>query len=254
MAKGCKKCKPGECEECPEWIFTFADLVMLMMGFFVILWVTKPGGSPTSGAAHQDKSESNEDFIKVAAAIRDAFGYIPDPKSNDPIDMHMLAKKLDGLSIPRGPGDGGKTREKDGTEGINHAVTTIRDGKQSTVGTAIAFEIHSDKITPAALAAITQIADQVRGHRQIIIVRGHAALDDLPETATPGQRMDLSVRRAQVVADLLTSMGVDPDVIRVQGCSTFEPVKTRQFGPNAQAVNRRVEVEVSAQLADERRP
>ena len=31
-----------ECEECPEWIFTFADLVMLMMGFFVILWVLKP--------------------------------------------------------------------------------------------------------------------------------------------------------------------------------------------------------------------
>ena len=40
-AKACK-CKKAECEECPEWIFTFADLVMLMMGFFVILWVLKP--------------------------------------------------------------------------------------------------------------------------------------------------------------------------------------------------------------------
>ena len=42
MAKHACKCKQGECEECPEWIFTFADLVMLMMGFFVILWVLKP--------------------------------------------------------------------------------------------------------------------------------------------------------------------------------------------------------------------
>ena len=33
-AKACR-CKKEECEECPEWIFTFADLVMLMMGFFV---------------------------------------------------------------------------------------------------------------------------------------------------------------------------------------------------------------------------
>ena len=40
-AKACR-CKKAECEECPEWIFTFADLVMLMMGFFVILWVLKP--------------------------------------------------------------------------------------------------------------------------------------------------------------------------------------------------------------------
>ena len=35
MAKAHCKCKPAACEECPEWIFTFADLVMLMMGFFV---------------------------------------------------------------------------------------------------------------------------------------------------------------------------------------------------------------------------
>ena len=41
-SKGACKCKKVECEECPEWIFTFADLVMLMMGFFVILWVLKP--------------------------------------------------------------------------------------------------------------------------------------------------------------------------------------------------------------------
>ena len=51
MAKSCPKTKCPEPEECPEWIFTFADLVMLMMGFFVILWVLKPpegkqGGSP----------------------------------------------------------------------------------------------------------------------------------------------------------------------------------------------------------------
>jgi len=42
MAEKACKCKKTECEECPEWIFTFADLVMLMMGFFVILWVLKP--------------------------------------------------------------------------------------------------------------------------------------------------------------------------------------------------------------------
>ena len=43
MAKSACKCKETECEECPEWIFTLADLIMCMMGLFVILWVLKPG-------------------------------------------------------------------------------------------------------------------------------------------------------------------------------------------------------------------
>ncbi len=53
MSKNCHCKKSEECEECPEWIFTFADLVMLMMGFFVILWVLKPpaGKQGTSDAA-----------------------------------------------------------------------------------------------------------------------------------------------------------------------------------------------------------
>ena len=49
MAKPCK-CDPHElCEECPEWIFTLADLIMCMMGLFVILWVLKPGQNQKAG-------------------------------------------------------------------------------------------------------------------------------------------------------------------------------------------------------------
>ena len=54
------KCKKDECEECPEWIFTFADLVMLMMGFFVILWVLEAFGQSEDrcrdGAAARPKA------------------------------------------------------------------------------------------------------------------------------------------------------------------------------------------------------
>ena len=45
MSTKCK-CKEVECEECPEWIFTLADLIMCMMGLFVILWVIKPSANP----------------------------------------------------------------------------------------------------------------------------------------------------------------------------------------------------------------
>ncbi len=85
MAKtACKKCDPHEiCEECPEWIFTLADLIMCMMGLFVILWVLKP--SPRDNP----KNALSEEEITVIAAIKEAFGYVPNANSNDPIDLHL---------------------------------------------------------------------------------------------------------------------------------------------------------------------
>ena len=64
--------------------------------------------------------------------------------------------------------------------------------------------------------------------------------------------MDLSLRRAQAVADYLTTQGVAPDILRVQGCSTFEPVVQRAYAEDERTLNRRVEVEVTDTLVEER--
>jgi flagellar motor protein MotB len=244
--KACR-CKKSECEECPEWIFTFADLVMLMMGFFVILWVLKPAGNPKSGQASADDSE-----VKVFAAIRGAFGYEPNPESKDPVDMRMILEQLEHLKIPSGPGDGGKTTiRRDGAVGIDQEVTTIRVGKQAVVGGRLIFAQGDAKLSVPTLKMLDQIADQIRGHRNVVMVKGHTSLDDFGDTATAAQKMDLSLRRAQAVSDYLTSHGVSPDILRVQGCSTFEPVLQHEYTTLSKEVNRRVEVEVTPTLVDE---
>jgi len=73
----------------------------------------------------------------------------------------------------------------------------------------------------------------------------------MPETASAEDKMDLSLRRAQAAADYLMAKGVSPDIIRVQGCSTFEPVLQRAYTSIAQAANRRVEVEATATLVEQ---
>ena len=91
MSKADCKCKKSaECEECPEWIFTFADLVMLMMGFFVILWVLKP-------APPQNETDRQVLPMDLLIAIREAFQHIPDPTSKDPVDIEMIKRKLEKL-------------------------------------------------------------------------------------------------------------------------------------------------------------
>lgn len=248
MAKSCPKCKETECEECPEWIFTLADLIMCMMGLFVILWVLKPSGNPAQG-----NSDDNKAYVKMAAAIRDAFGYIPNPNSTDPVDIELLAQKLKGDNLPKGPGDGGRTSlDNKGTEGEDDQVRTIRVGKESAIGTAVAFEPGSATISDDGIKQIKQIAEAVRGRRYILIVRGHTSLDDLPETSTETDRLDLSLVRARMVAEALAAEGIDRQILRVQGASTYEPAKRRRFTPDAQAANRRVEIASTDQLVEDR--
>ena len=149
--KKCGKCDPHEiCEECPEWIFTLADLIMCMMGLFVILWVLKPGPDPNQRAM------ADAELLRVVGSIREAFGYVPDPMSNDPVDVQLLLKKLEQMKM-NGPGERGRTlRESNGAEGTDPEVTSIRPGKQATVGSRVLFEKGQAQLNRQATALLDQ--------------------------------------------------------------------------------------------------
>ena len=176
----------------------------------------------------------------------------PKPVASDPVDVQMILQQMAQPKVPDGPGQGGKTTVRpDGARGTDPEVTAIRPGKQAVVGGRLVFDKGEANLTPGILHMLNEIADQIRGHRNIFLVKGHTSLDDFDDTATPQQKMDLSLRRAQAVADYLTAQKVDPEILRVQGCSTFEPVVQRDYELNAQTLNRRVEVESTPTLVTE---
>lgn len=250
MSKSACKCKkPGECEECPEWIFTFADLVMLMMGFFVILWVLKPNATnnnPAAAAAEQEKWE------RKMAEIRIEFGDLGNPRSKNA--MERLVWQVRHAEPRSGPGDGGATQiHRDGVTGTDPEVSAIRPSPESIVGGHITFDAGSAELTADATQSLNQIVPLVRGHLQIVLIKGHTALDDFPDK-DPRKQMDLSLRRAQAVSDYLVTNGVEPVILRVQGCSTFEPIADRAYTDQARVPNRRVEVEVTSTLVKEVQP
>jgi flagellar motor protein MotB len=246
--KDCKCKKAAECEECPEWIFTFADLVMLMMGFFVILWVLKP--TPTK---ENPAGGASEEWITVVASVREAFGYLPDPHSTDPVDLYMLLKKSTTQNQVKGPKLGSRShRDQKSQEGTDPEVQSIRDGKHATVGGRLLFEVGQSTLLAQTRQEVDGVADLIRGHYTIVRIKGHTAGDDLPDDATPQQKMDLSLKRAQAVAAELEAHGVDPQTLRIEGCSIYEPINLRAYTPEAIAPNRRVEIDVTSTLVDER--
>jgi chemotaxis protein MotB len=244
MSKANCKCKTAECEECPEWIFTFADLVMLMMGFFVILWVLKP--------AVADPSKQQQILpMDVLIAIREAFQHLPDPNSTDPVDVEMIKRKLEQMKV-NGPGAGGKSPvEPTAPEGSDREVEMIRPSKQVGTGAKVLFAPSEARLSAESMRSLEQIAQLVRGHRNIFMVKGHTSSDDFPDGTDDSLKMDLSLRRAKAAADYLVSQGVDRETIRVQGCSTYEPVIQRAYTGDAKNQNRRVEVESTATLVKE---
>ena len=244
MACKCKS-KACECEECPEWIFTFADLVMLMMGFFVILWVLKPA----PGQEGKKDADAEQQWMKTVGEIRKAFGYVPDANSSDPIDKIMLNPTL-----PRGRKLGNEeTSPRQSSKGTDERTTDVRPGKLNVVGGRLMFAAGSAELMASTRTALDDIADKIKGHFNIVQVKGHASLDDLPEGGSDDQRMDLSVKRAQAVRTYLISRGVAEDTVQVQGVSSHEPVRQRKYGTDAQTENRRVEVVVSSSLLEEHR-
>jgi flagellar motor protein MotB len=239
------RCKATECEECPEWIFTFADLVMLMMGFFVILWVLKP--SPTPEKPDAQTAMETDRWLETVGEIRGGFGWVPDPRSNDPVARAAIRRQA-----RNGEGEKGKLeRETKGAEGTDPEVTTVRQGRQASVGGHMLFEKGDASLTNDVKRALDGVAQEIRGHRNIVLVKGHTSSDDFPDGANASQKMDLSLRRAQAVANYLMSKGVEPEILRPQGCSTFEPVLQRAYQANAQANNRRVEVDATAMLVED---
>jgi len=120
-------------------------------------------------------------------------------------------------------------------------VATIR-GKDITTGGKILFEPGEVKLDDSGLATLKKIADLVRGHNNVLMVKGHISSDELSLRPYDPYGMSLSYQRAQAVAEELIKLGIDRRVVRPVPCGSFEPLKTGVYDPAGLKANRRVEV------------
>jgi outer membrane protein OmpA-like peptidoglycan-associated protein len=244
MAKACKKCDPHEiCEECPEWIFTLADLIMCMMGLFVILWCLKKEGADAAAAAapaaaQQAVAKAEIDWAEDFRRGFNTAQETPTSSGNDNPENQDA-------------GEQGPSKDKPETpDGKERSSQLIRPGQQAATGGRIPFNRGDDKLNAVAISYLDQVVETIKGHRNIVLVKGHTSLEDFGEFATAEDKMSLSVRRAKSVQDYLVSKGVAPEVLRVVGCSTFEPVVQRASAVQ-HSMNRRVEIESTPTLVQE---
>ncbi len=237
MARRKKKQAPAGA---PAWIVSYGDMMSLLLTFFIML------------ASMANYDDVNDRFMAAIESIRKALGMPGQTgKKIDPsVDFHSLVKKLESITKPDQPRDRGDSSEE-GIYGKHFRLRRIRDGMEITLGGPILFEPFSAKLTGPGKASLGQIGDALKGHRNKVEIRGHAAEEPRPADWTYEDAIQLSFQRAKVVANELILRGTDPRTLTWVAVGANEPVARGVYDQSRRAQNRRVEIIVRESLIDD---
>lgn len=228
-------------EGAPEWLISFADMVMLMMGFFVILFCLKVEGvpGPSSGLPGDDTKpeQGSSDFVDFAIAVRAAFNNPVDLSSKDPRDQALIQRMI----------ERGKARNKqEGLKGQEKESESIRPSEYHAMSGAIPFSDGSSELSAAGRDEAGAVARKMRGRKLIIEVRGHANAAEA--FATHDRGMSLAMQRAMSVAEVLAANGVDWWQMRLVAAADNDRVEAFPGDRDTDRANSRVEVIVTDEV------
>ncbi|MFI4862143.1 MAG: flagellar motor protein MotB [Phycisphaerales bacterium JB063] len=246
MAKKTCKCKEGA----PEWMTTFADMVTLLLCFFVLI-------VSFSEIKKDDQYQAVVEEIRKAFGMRGGGGKLP--TDDDP--ALSLIERLEAIRMQQERIPNRSNVKDPGQVGRESRVTTVREGTQYAIGGGVQFEPDSDELTPDGMDGLVSLIanNNLAGSKNKIHITGHAAAMELmmPGGERSGDLMDLSYRRAQAVYRYMTGPDIpdeyrlEPDRFRVSGSGASEPINARTYTSGEARVNRRVEIIVTEDVVED---
>lgn len=226
----------------PEWLISFADNVVLQMGFFVILLAMNMA-IPSGGASEGDGTGNprEEALLDFAIAVRESFNNPLDMTSTRPEDAPLIARVRQ-----RQQRQSGEATER-GPQGDDQNVQSVRPSGYSSLGGRVSFIDHSAAISEAEHRRATDVGRRIAGLRWVVEVRGHVSAAESFKEGSRGWK--LSYERAMAVREVLIEAGVEERQIRVVACGDTDPLHIRAYEPGEQRTNQRVEIVVTDQTA-----
>jgi chemotaxis protein MotB len=225
----------------PEWVLTYGDMMSLLLCFFILL----------AAFADFEAGGGQESVKEAIKSIQEALGaQSPMTTATNQIDFRDLLRKLEALARQDNQKNYGDADEK-GIYGKSFRLRKLRDGMEIIVGGPIVFEPFSAEINADGKQALLQIAESLKGHRNRIEVRGHAAENPHPPDWSDDDAVELSFRRAKAVADELILRGVDRRALVWTAVGQNEPIARGVYDAARRAQARRVEIIVRESLVDD---
>lgn len=232
-----------ECPEegLPEWIMSYADMITILMAFFVVMYSMAPTGEAT---ARQEE---------VMKSLREQFG----PKwagmtALGPGPYVQLSSPLARLKTA-GSREQGNNKNGEGSKKLrpieNRQPASLRPGDQPSVGGTVYFDDDSTQIAPSQEKALAGAIAEIGGKALRLEVRGHTSRRLPSEPEKFRDNWDLAYERARKVMDYLVKSGIDPKRIRLAVAADNEPLN--QSVPAAgRGRSARVEIYMLNELVD----
>ncbi|CAB3930009.1 OmpA family protein [Achromobacter insolitus] len=185
--------------------------------------------------------------ILLAAALLAAAGgsWAQEPPYKAEIrDLQATILDLKGLPSDASGGISDLNAQVDGLAARHDALSVRQDKNAVTVAMLgdVLFDFDKTAIRPAAEPTLRDIASLIKSSSAgTVTIEGHT---DAKGSASYNK--DLSLRRAQAVAQWLASHGVDKSRLAVKGLGDTQPVQSNRLAngadnPQGRAQNRRVE-------------
>ncbi|NUM54541.1 MAG: OmpA family protein [Candidatus Hydrogenedentes bacterium] len=236
-----------EHENDERWLITYADLITLLMVFFVVMY-------------SMSRTDA-EKFKALASGLSHVFGK-PALSSvgtgGQPISGNsILPNKADGDARhgTRNKGSEGDVRTRRikalkndldalmAKRGLSESVTTKVDPKGPKLvmelSDSLLFDPGSAELTPAAVELLKPVAEVLGARDYNIHVEGHT--DNVPISGTYKNNFELSTARAvNVIMALTDAAGLPPDMFSASGYGEYRPVATNDT-PEGRSKNRRVD-------------
>ncbi len=265
MSEECPKCPPAGA---PLWLATFADLMSLLMCFFVLLL----------SFATMDAAK----FKKMAISLENAFGVQRDiPATEIPMGTSIIAQHFSPAQTTPTPIEEVKQTTTQTSTKLGFSVEELEEVKKTILETKIAeiesqadiikeslkkeinkglVTVETDKLKiiirindkgsfPSGTAILKagfepvmkKITMAVKGTKGTIHVAGHT--DNIPiKTDWYRSNWELAASRAVTVAHyMMAKRRIDPARIVVEGYANTKPLTTNATAKN-RAKNRRVEI------------
>ncbi len=245
--------KHEEHENDERWLITYADLITLLMVFFVVMWSISradaakfaavaqsmsvafgtPKGSvipmPATGTSRSPKQAPKDASKSKAAGATQTSSASSSGSSGQQSKLQSVAKELEKM-----------IREAGLQEMIN--LDGSADGRKLTIRLrdSILFDRGGATLTPQAQALIERLGGVLKDIGMVVNVVGHT--DDIPiRSGIYGSNYELSTARSTaVVLDLINRVGYPPQMISPSGWGEYRPIAPNDSLEN-RARNRRVE-------------
>jgi len=223
-----------EHENAERWLLTYADLITLLLAFFIMMYVFSK-----KDAYKYDEVASHLKTIFSGGTGLAGKGSVT---ATSPIDMPSrgassgeIKRQLEGEFVD-------KNRDKSGAENIS--VLSDERGIVIRVLDKAFFDEGKAELKEGAKSALDKIVPIISGVENHIRIEGHT--DNVPiNTSEFKSNWELSVRRAtEVVRYFIEKRGLPPERISATGYAEYRPI-SQNNSPKNRALNRRIEIIVA---------